>query len=159
MRTGRRPTLSRAAMIDPSSFMIKSVSDPSITSWANWMPDTKSSFWLISAATSSVEFTAPELIDMNWRPPTDKNRSTKSSALLIAQTVVIAKVPKCERTSKGCGSVSLMHPMPLVPWKLSRSSSNFVRNGVFSIEWISRWNPSSISWIIMPARRVPRWEW
>ena len=80
------------------------------------------------------EFTAPELIDMNWRPPTDKNRSTKSSALLIAQTVVIAKVPKCERTSKGCGSVSLMHPMPLVPWKLSRSSSNFVRNGVFSIE-------------------------
>ena len=27
-----------------------------------------------------------------------------------------------------------MHPMALVPWKRTMSSSNFVRNGVFSIE-------------------------
>ena len=35
----------------------------------------------------------------------------------MAPMVVIAKVPKCERTSSGCGSASGMHPMALVPWE------------------------------------------
>ena len=52
----------------------------------------------------------------------------------MAPMVVIANVPRCERTSSGCGSASEMHPMALVPWKRTMSSSNFVRNGVFSIE-------------------------
>ena len=77
----------------------------------------------------------------------------------MAPMVVIAKVPKCERTSSGCGSASEMHPMALVPWKRTMSSSNFVRNGVFSMEWICRWNPSFSSWMSIPPRRVPRWEW
>ena len=46
-----------------------------------------------------------------------------------------------ERMSRGWGSVSLMQPMPHVPWNVARSSSNLVRNGVFSMEWISRWKP------------------
>ena len=145
MSTGRRPMLSRAAMILPSLVMMSSVSDPSMAFWACLMPETKSSFWLMSAATSSVVFTLPELIAMNWRPPLAKFCSTSSSALLMAPTVVTANVPRCERTSKGCGSVSLMQPMPLPPWKPGRSSSKRVRNGVFSMEWISRWNPSSAS--------------
>ena len=53
-----------------------------------------------------------------------------------------AERARCERTSSGCGSVSLMQPMPLQPWKPCRSSSKRVRNGVFSIEWISRWKAS-----------------
>ena len=114
----------------------------------------------MSAATSSVVFTLPELMAMNCRPPLAKFFSTSSSALLMAPTVVMPNVPRCERTSSGCGSVSLMQPMPLQPWKPCRSSSKRVRNGVFSIEWISRWkHPSSASWKIMPAHFVPRWEW
>ncbi len=38
-----------------------------------------------------------------------------SSALLMMPTVVMPKVPRCERTKSGCGSVSLMQPMPLHP--------------------------------------------
>ena len=82
-----------------------------------------------------------------------------SSALLMTPTVVMAKVPWWERTSRGWGSVSLMQPMPLVPWKRSRSLSKRERNGVFSMEWISFWNPPVPSQITMPARRVPRCEW
>ena len=77
----------------------------------------------------------------------------------MAPTVVMPNVPRCERTSSGCGSVSLMQPMPLMPLNPGRSSSKRVRNGVFSMEWISRWKPTSSSWKIMPARRVPRCEW
>ena len=147
-------------MIWPSWVMMSSVSDPSMDSCACLMPETKSSFWLMSAATSSVVFTLPELMAMNCRPPLAKFFSTSSSALLMAPTVVMPNVPRCERTSSGCGSVSLMQPMPLQPWKPCRSSSKRVRNGVFSIEWISRWkHPSSASWKIMPAHFVPRWEW
>ena len=141
--------------------MISSVSDPSMTSCAYLMPSTKLSFWLMSAATSSVELTLPELMAMNCLPPAEKHSAMSSSALLMMPTVVMPKVPRCERTSSGCGSVSLMQPMPHWPWKPSRSSSNLVRKGVFSvsIEWISRWKPVSESKKIMPARRVPRWEW
>ena len=47
-------------------------------------------------------------------------------------------------------------PMEAVAGRLSKR----VRNGVFSIEWISRWKPLFLaSWKIMPARFVPRWEW
>ena len=114
----------------------------------------------MSAATSSVVFTSPELMAMNCLPPPEKYASTSASALLMAPTVVRANVPRCERTRSGCGSVSLMQPMPLCPWNPGRSSSKRVRNGVFSMEWISRWKPwSSLSWKIMPARRVPRCEW
>ena len=125
---------SRAAMMSPSSVIMSNVSDPSIFDWAYWMPATRSSFWLMSAATSSVEFTAPELSAMNCASWSSKYSSTKASALLMAPMVVIANVPRCERTSSGWGSASEMHPMALVPWKRTMSSSNFVRNGVFSIE-------------------------
>ena len=114
--------------------MTSSVSEPLMARCAYRMLSTRSSFWLMSAATSSVWFTAPELIAMNCAPPRSKYSSMSSSTLLMAPTVVTANVPWCERTSSGCGSVSEMHPMPLVPWKRSRSLSNRERNGVFSME-------------------------
>ena len=64
--------LSRAAMIVPSLVMMSRVSEPSMTLWACLMPSTKLSFWLMSAATSSVVFTAPELMAMNCRFPLEK---------------------------------------------------------------------------------------
>ena len=97
----------------------------------------------MSALMSSVSFTFPELMAMNWRFPLSKQDFMSSSALLTALTVVRANVPRWERTRRGCGSVSLMQPMPLVPWNPGRSFSNLVRNGVFAMEWISRWNPVS----------------
>ena len=78
-----------------------------------------------------------------------------SSVLLMASTVAMAYVPSCERTSRGWGSLSLMQPMALVPWKSSMSRSKRVRNGAFSMEWIWRWKPRSWSSTTMPARRVP----
>ena len=96
---------------------------------------------------------------MNWWSPPSKHALTSSSALLMALTVVSANTPMRERMSRGWGSVSLMQPMPHVPWNVARSSSNLVRNGVFSMEWISRWNPSCSSRSTMPARLVPRCEW
>ena len=76
----------------------------------------------------------------------------------MAPMVVMAKVPRCERTSNGWGSRSLMQPMPLVPWNSSMSFSKRVLNGAFSMEWIWRWKPASRSSMTMPARRVPRCE-
>ena len=58
--------------------------------------------------------------------------------------------PRCERTSSGCGSLSLMQPIPLEPENSLKSFSNFVRNGVFLIEWISRLQPSFGFQIAMP---------
>ncbi len=91
------------------------VMEPSITSWAWRMPETRSSFWLMRAAASSVELTLPELMAMNWWPWSEKYRSTSSSALLMMPTVVMAYSPRWERTSRGWGSVSLMQPMPEQP--------------------------------------------
>ena len=96
---------------------------------------------------------------MNWWPWSEKYRWISSSELLMIPTVVMAYSPRWDRTSRGWGSVSLIQPMPLHPWKSVRSFSNFVRNGVFSMEWICRWNPSFSSWMSIPPRRVPRWEW
>ena len=59
MRMGRRPILSRAAMSEPSRFMMMRVTEPSIISCACRMPSTRDSFWLMSAAISSVELTSP----------------------------------------------------------------------------------------------------
>ncbi len=47
--------------------------------------------------------------------------------MLILLTVTTPNVPRCEPMKSGCGSVSLMTPMPLPPWKPARSDSNFVR--------------------------------
>ena len=110
---------------------------PSMTSWANLMPSTKLSFWLMRAATSSVLFTLPELMAMNCFPPAEKHSSMSCSALLMMPTVVMPKVPRCERT-KGALRIGVADATDAAASvKLCRSSSNFVRNGVFSIEWIS----------------------
>ena len=53
----------------------------------------------------------------------------------------------------------LMQPMAAQPLILLTTPSNFVRKGAFSILWISRWNPRSLSYEAKPPRRVPRWEW
>ena len=113
--------------------MMSTVSDPSMVSCANLMPSTRLSFWLMSMAVSSVEFTAPEPMAMNCTPSPLK-RSTSSSALPMQPTVAMAKVPKRERTMSGWGSESLMQPMADFPWKSARSFSNRVRKGVFSME-------------------------
>ena len=97
------------------------------------------------AATNSVVFTFPELIAMNWFPHPEKYRSISSSALLMMPTKVMPNTPRCERTSSGCGSVSLMQPMPLQPRNMGRSFSNLVRKGVFSMLWICRSKPFSRS--------------
>ena len=83
--------------------MMSSVSDPSMDSCACLMPETKSSFWLMSAATSSVVFTLPELMAMNCRPPLAKFFSTSSSALLMAPTVVMPNVPGASAPTKAAG--------------------------------------------------------
>ena len=158
MRMGRRPILSRAAMSEPSRFMMMRVTEPSIISCACRMPSTRDSFWLMSAAISSVELTSPELIAMNCPWWLSRQLPMSSSVLLMASTVAMAYVPSCERTSRGWGSLSLMQPMALVPWKSSMSRSKRVRNGAFSMEWIWRWKPRSWSSTTMPARRVPRCE-
>ena len=58
-RDGRRPTLSRGDDFASSSVMMGRVREPSMTSWANLMPSTKLSFWLMRAATSSVLLLCP----------------------------------------------------------------------------------------------------
>ena len=126
--------VSRAAMMAPSSVMIRSVREPSMASWANLMPSTRLSLQLMRPATSSVVLTAVDPMAMNCLPPSAKKSSISWSALWMAPTVVMPNTPRCERTSSGCGSVSLMQPMPLAPWKSARSPSNFVRNGEFSME-------------------------
>ena len=82
-----------------------------------------------------------------------------SSALLITPTVVRANRPRCDLTIRGWGSASEMQPMTVVPLAVSKKGSNFVRKGVLSMEWISRWKPVSGWWVIIPARLVPKWEW
>ena len=56
--TGRRPTLSLAAMM-PSFVRIRMVQEPWIRAWAYLMPSTKLLHWLMRAAVSSVELTFP----------------------------------------------------------------------------------------------------
>ena len=51
-----------------------------------------------------------------------------------------------------------MQPMPLVPWKTREVRIEAGTDGVFSMEWISFWNPPVPSQNTMPARRVPRCE-
>ena len=52
--------------------------------------------------------------------------------------------------------VQVAFPLPFI---LLSMPSNLVRNGAFSMLWISRWNPLSLSYEARPPRRVPRWEW
>ena len=98
------------------------------------MPETRSSFWLMRAAASSVELTLPELMAINWWPWSEKYRSTSSSALLMMPTVVMAYSPRWERTSRGWGSVSLMQPMPLQPVKFGQILFELgAEGGVFDV--------------------------
>ena len=46
---------------------------------------------------------------------------------VILPTVTSPNVPRWERMKMGCGSVSLMTPMPVPPWNLGSSDSNLVR--------------------------------
>ncbi|MFR3273398.1 MAG: hypothetical protein ACLTQI_06075 [Slackia sp.] len=65
---------------------------------------------------SSVLF-LPELMAMNFAPPA-KHSSMSCSALDDAYRGD-AESAEMRRTKSGCGSVSLMQPMPLHPWKLA----------------------------------------
>ena len=136
---------SRATIRVPSSRMMMRVTEPTMRSWAYWMPSSMLDWEEMRAATSSAMFTSPELMAVNcWFP--------------IAPTVASAYTPRCDRTMMGWGSASLMIPKPTVPSRKGRSPSNLVRKGVFWIEWISRSKlPSSLR-MTMPARRVPKWE-
>ena len=51
-------------------------------------------------------------------------------------TVVIAKRPRWDLRSRGCGSSSEMQPMPQLPFMSAMSGSKRVRNGVFVMLWI-----------------------
>ena len=44
-------------------------------------------------------------------------------------------------TRRGCGSLSEIQPIPRLPSISATSLSNLVRNGEFSILWITRLNP------------------
>ena len=63
MQTGSLPTLSRAAMMEPSSQRIRMLCVPSMISCANLMPSAKLDRVSISAATSSVVLTLPPVIE------------------------------------------------------------------------------------------------
>ena len=78
-------------------------------------------------------FTFPELMAINCAPALVSS-STSASKFVMLPTTDIAYTPRCERTSSGCGSMSLMQPMAHVPRNPGRSWSKRVRNGVFSIE-------------------------
>ncbi len=95
------------------------------------MPETRSSHWLMRAATSSVELTLPELMAMNWL---DVVRE-----VLVYQLLGVVddadggdgvQVPGVSAPASGWGSVSLMQPMPLHPWNSSMSFSNGAERGV-----------------------------
>ena len=60
-----------------------------------------SSVWLILFADSSLKCI-----------PCDSSSSAISRRLLIFATVTTAYLPRCELTIIGCGSVSLITPMP-----------------------------------------------
>ena len=97
------------------------------------MPSAMEPLRLISAAVSSVGLMLPPLISRKWIAPLSKASFTSASTLLMRPTVVMAKLPRCERTISGWGSVSEMQPMPALPDMRSTSRSNFVRNGEFSM--------------------------
>ena len=107
--------------------------EPSIIFCAYWMPSEMVARRLISTATSSVGLITPPLISRKWGVPSANTLRTICSMLLMRPTVVMANVPRWERTTRGWGSVSEMQPMPLVPLISSTSCSNFVRKGEFSM--------------------------
>ena len=117
--------------------------EPSIASCASRIPSGMVAPWLMIAAVSSVALMFPPLISRKCVFPASNAFFTSSSILLMRPTVAMAKFPKCERTSSGCGSLSEMHPMPSLPFISSKSRSNFVRKGEFSILWMARSNPPS----------------
>ena len=57
----------------------------------------------------------------------ESNSASISSRFTILATVTMAKRPRWELMMMGCGSVSLMIPIPTFPLNLSSSSSNLVR--------------------------------
>ncbi len=88
--TGRRPTLSRAAISVPSSFNRRMDAVPSIWFCAKRMPSVKLLFWLMSAAISAVEFTAPPVIASKCPPPKFRTRSMRAFALLTTPITQMA---------------------------------------------------------------------
>ena len=74
----------------PLGVMISMVIEPSMTSWAYWMPSMRFCFWLMTEATSSVAFTSPPLISRKWECPLLNSCSTISLVLLILPTVTMA---------------------------------------------------------------------
>ena len=88
------------------------VMEPSIRSCAYRSPSTRDDFWLIRAATSSVELIRPWLISIKCICPFRNASCISSSWLLILPTVVMAKLPRCDWINKGWGSLSEIHPIP-----------------------------------------------
>ena len=76
----------------------------------------------MSKVMSSVGLVLPLDISEKWSPQSRSSR-VSSSRLLILATVTTAILPKWELTMMGCGSVSEMMPMPLLPSKRSSSFS------------------------------------
>ena len=68
-----------------------------------------------------------------WSPQGKGYSSISCLALFTIPITQIAKEPILERISKGCGSLSLMHPMAEFPLISSKIFSNLARKGVFSI--------------------------
>ena len=99
------------------------------------MPLTKSSPCEMSNATNSVGLVRPMLRSVNcWCLA--RQSASRSAMLLIFDTVAMAKRPRCELTITGCASVSLMTPIPTLPFISSRSLENLGRKCEFWMLWM-----------------------
>ena len=86
----------------------------------------------MSALTTSVGPTIPEFVEY-WSCAEFfvKSSVINSFWLVMRPTVTMPNVPSFELMMSGCGSVSLMTPMPTGPSKRATSCSNLERNGEF----------------------------
>ena len=122
---GVRPQASRAAM-SPSSVRISIEQDPFTSRNTFSIPSTKVFPLTISRLMSSVTLIFPLLNSVRYIP-SSRNLRASVSALLTLATVTSANRPRCELTSIGWASVSLMTPIPELPVNLLSSSSNRLR--------------------------------
>ena len=130
--TGMRPYLSRAAKKRPSSVITRSEQLPRTFSWTWRMPSMIESCVAMSAETTSVGPTMPELVEnCSWEELLRKSSRLSASMLVMSPTVTMPNVPSFEHMISGWGSVSDMTPSPILPSKRPTSFSNFDRNGEF----------------------------
>ena len=106
------------------SVMMRKEHEPLIFCCTDSMPSSNEAEQVMIWAMSSVGLVLPELSSVKflfW----ESISFSSASMLQILPTVTMANRPRCELTTMGCASVSLITPMPMLPVYLYRSSSNF----------------------------------